>query len=487
MASNNRVIIIGAGFSGMCLGIKLQEAGIDDYVILEKAAEVGGTWRENTYPGAECDVPSALYSYSFEHNPKWQFKWSEQQQILEYQKHVADKYGLYAHIHFGREITGAEFDESRHRWTLTTATGEIYVGQHLVTAVGQLHHPSIPKFAGDDTYQGVRFHSARWDHTIDLKGKRVGVIGNAASALQFIPEIADDAAHVTVFQRSPNWVIAKQDRPYKPWEKWIFERIPLLARLYRLRIWLRAELLFLPAMRNNKLAQGALRRLSQRHLREHISDPDLIAKLTPDYPVGAKRILFSDNYYAALARENVRLETAGIERFTPGGVLRGDGVEEAFDVVIYGTGFRTNPFLAPMEIRGFGGRSLREAWAGGAQAYLGVSTHGFPNLHMMYGPNTNLGHNSIIVMLEAQARYIIACIQGIAARGSAALDVKKDAEIRYNEEIQVRLHAMAFYEVEASWYMDGGKVTNNWAGSTWEYMRRLREVSWDSYRLLGRA
>jgi cation diffusion facilitator CzcD-associated flavoprotein CzcO len=480
-----RVIVIGAGFSGICLAIKLQEAGIQDYVILEKADEVGGTWRENTYPGAECDVPSALYSYSFEHNAKWRFKWSDQPQILDYQKHVAAKHGLYSHIRFSREVSAAEFDESRHRWTVTTATGETYTGQHLVTAVGQLHRPSTPTFPDDEAYTGIRFHSARWDHTVDLKGKRVGVIGNAASALQFIPEIAEDAAHVTVFQRSANWVVPKQDRPYRPWEQWISDRIPLIARLYRLRIWLRGELLILPAMRKNKLAQAALRRLSRRSLEQHITDPELVRKLTPDYPIGAKRLLFSDNYYEALARDNVHLDTSGIERFTPTGILRKDGVEEAFDVIIYGTGFKTNPFLAPMDIHGLRGRSIRDAWASGAQAYLGVSTHGFPNLHMMYGPNTNLGHNSIIVMIEAQTRYIIECIKGIEERGSAALDVKEDVETRYNEEIQERLHTLAFYDVASSWYMDAGRVTNNWAGSTWEYMRRLRNVPWEAYDLLG--
>ncbi len=483
----HKAIIIGAGFSGMCVAILLQKAGIDAYVILEKADDVGGTWRENTYPGAECDIPSALYSYSFEHNADWQYKWSEQPQILEYQKDVASKHSLYERIRFGREVASATFDEQRHHWTVTTTAGEIYTGQHLITAVGQLHHPNVPRFPGDETYEGIRFHSARWDHTIALADKRVAVVGNAASALQFIPEIAPIVSHLTVFQRSPNWVIPKQDRPYTDWERWVSAHAPAIAKLSRFRIWLRGELLLLAAMRNNRLAQTLLRRMSQRFLKEHIADPELIAQLTPDYPVGAKRVLFSDNYYQALARENVHLDTSGIDHFTPTGIARNDGVEEAFDVIIYGTGFKTNPFLAPMDIRGLGGRSIRDAWADGAQAYLGVSTHGFPNLHMLYGPNTNLGHNSILLMVEAQSRYIVECMEGLEARGRSALDVRQAVEDSYNAELQARLHTMAWYEVAASWYMDGGKVTNNWAGSTWEYVRRLRQVPWHAYDLLGSA
>lgn len=481
----HKAIIIGAGFSGLCIAILMQEAGIDDYVLLEKADDVGGTWRENTYPGAECDIPSALYSYSFEHNADWQYKWSEQPQILEYQKHVAAKHNLPERIRFGREVTTASFDEEQHCWMVTTTTGEVYAGQHLISAVGQLHHPNVPHFPDDETYAGVRFHSARWDHSADLTGKRVAVVGNAASALQFIPEIAPLVSHLTVFQRSPNWVIPKQDRAYTNWERWLSTHVPLIAKLSRFRIWLRGELLLLSAMRNNRLAQMLLRKISRRYLEEHITDPTLIEQLTPDYPVGAKRVLFSDNYYQALARENVHLDTSGIERFTPTGIVRKDGVEETFDAIIYGTGFKTNPFLAPMDIRGLGHRSLRDAWIDGAQAYLGVSTHGFPNLHMLYGPNTNLGHNSILLMVEAQSRYIVACIQGLDERARAALDIKQDAETRYNEELQARLHTMAWYEVAASWYMDGGKITNNWAGSTWEYLRRMRHVPWDAYDLLG--
>ncbi len=475
------VVIIGAGFSGMCMAIKLQEAGIRDIRILEKAREVGGTWRENTYPGAECDVPSALYSYSFEQNARWQYKWAEQPQILHYQQQVARKHGLYEATRFGAQVSAARFDEHRGRWRVETTDGERYECRFLIAAVGQLHHPNLPAIPGQELFQGPQFHSARWDHGVDLSGKRVAVIGNAASALQFIPEIAPQAAHLTVFQRSANWVVPKRDRPYRPWEQWLADRVPLITRLYRLRLWLRGELLLYPAMRRNRLARWLLRTSCLRYLKREIRDPALVAKLIPDYPVGARRILFSDNYYQALARDNVTLCTAPIERISATGIVTRDGGEIPCDAIIYGTGFRTNPFLAPMDIRGRGGRALGESWAEGAHAYLGIATHGFPNLYLLYGPNTNLGHNSIIIMIEAQVRYIVQCIEHTRSRQLAALDVRPDVEARYNAELQARLREMAFAEVDHSWYMDRGRITNNWAGSTWEYMRRLHRVRWEDF------
>ncbi|MEH6606900.1 MAG: NAD(P)/FAD-dependent oxidoreductase [Pseudomonadales bacterium] len=484
MSSQNRskVVIIGSGFSGICLGIKLKEAGLNDFLILEKAEDVGGTWRENHYPGAACDIPSALYSYSFEHNSEWKYKWSKQAQIFEYQKSIANKYSLYQHTRFGQNVISASFDDTLQLWTVTTVSQEVFTAQHLVSAVGQLHCPSTPHFPDDNTFTGASFHAANWDHSVSLKGKRAAVIGSAASALQFIPEIAKELTHLTVFQRSPNWVIPKLDRPYKPWEQWLSDKFSFITKLYRLKIWLTGEYLLLPAMRKNRLVRAHIRRINQKMMKASIADTSLRKKLTPDYPVGSKRILFSNNYYDAIARDNVYLDTSGIEKFTPDGILRKDGIEEPFDVIIYGTGFKTNPFLEAIDIKGLHGKSLREAWSNGAEAYLGVSTHGFPNMHMMYGPNTNLAHNSIIIMIEAQSRYIVDCITGMDDRKLATIEVKKDSEKSYNEELQNRLRKMAFYEIEHSWYMDGGKVTNNWAGGTVEYKRRMRHFPWADYQ-----
>ncbi len=478
---NHQVLIIGTGFSGLCLGIKLRQAGIRDFLILEKAAGLGGTWRDNTYPGAECDIPSALYSYSFETNAEWDYKWAEQKQILDYLRHVADKHELDDHIRFGREVRAARWDDAAARWRVATANGETYQARYLVTAVGQLHHPRLPDFPGRADFRGPSFHSARWDHGVDLTGKRIAVIGNAASALQLIPQIAKRADRVSVYQRSANWVIPKQDRPYRPWEQRLADRVPLLTRLYRLRLWLRAECLLYWIMRGKPWAARIGRRMNRRYLERTIADPALRAKLTPDYPIGAKRILFSDDYYQALARPNVELVTAPIERFIEAGILSGDGVQRDFDCVVYATGFKSNPFLYGIDVVGANGRSLHEAWRSGAHAYLGIATAGFPNLFMMYGPNTNLGHNSIVIMSEAQARYIVACLTEMARRGWSAIAVKSGAEKAYNDEIQARLADMVWSRSGPSWYKDGGRITNNWPGTTLEYIRRTRRVAWKDF------
>jgi len=487
-----KVVIVGAGFSGICMGVKLKECGIDSFIILEKADSLGGTWRENTYPGAECDIPSALYSYAFEHNHKRAYKWSGQQQILEYQNDTAAKYGIDKHVHYGLELASANYDESEGLWHLEAENGQKLTCRHLITAVGQLHHPAIPEFKNQQSFKGDCFHSAQWNHHIDLKDKRVAVIGNAASAVQFIPEIASQVAQLTVFQRSANWMIPKADRPYSRFEQWLSMKVPPITKLYRFSLWLKGELGLLPAIRGNRLARWLLSRWSQSVLKKSIIDPDLIAKLTPDYPLGAKRVLFSDAYYPALARENVTLVTDQIVGLYDNGIETeneadagglGSSVKTEFDVIIYGTGFKTNPFLAPMHITGVKGKSIRDAWQNGAQAYLGVTTANFPNFYMLYGPNTNLGHNSIIIMIEAQAKYIRECIRGVDSKGLKSIVVKDQVEAEYNQILQQRLASTAFSDVRHSWYMDGGKITNNWAGGTREYMRLLRSVDWADFSL----
>ncbi|MFT5575989.1 MAG: cation diffusion facilitator CzcD-associated flavoprotein CzcO [Bermanella sp.] len=481
--TTTRAVIIGTGFSGIAMAIALQKAGIDDFVILEKAQGVGGTWRENTYPGAECDIPSALYSYSFEHNAQWQYKWSEQPQILEYLKNTAQKYALLEHIRFGEEVVSAHFDEAGKQWHVESETGGRWISQFLITAVGQLHHPFIPVIPGQDEFKGVHFHSACWDHSVDLNGKSVAVIGNAASALQFIPQIAPLVKQLTVIQRSANWVIPKLDRPYKPWEQWLSDKVPLVTRLYRLRLWLRNELLVYPVMKGNRFLQFCLRLMHMRYLKQRVADSALREKLIPDYPLGAKRILFSDDYFDALVRPNVELLTGQIAQMTESSLMTTDGRQISVDAVIYGTGFKTNPFLAPMDICGIEGRSLQQVWQGGAHAYLGVCTSGFPNFFMLYGPNTNLGHNSIVLMVESQANYIGTCIKDMAAKGGQSMTVIDEFEQGYNEELQRRLRATVWNSLTESWYKDGTRITNNWAGSAWEYMRRLKRVDWAAFKV----
>ena len=480
---NYKTVIIGAGFSGICMGIKLKQAGFDDFIILEKAASLGGTWRENTYPGAECDIPSALYSYSFEHNSAWKYKWSKQKQILQYQNDVATKYQLADHFSFNTEVISADYDQQQQRWLLKNQRGDELSCQHLVAAVGQLHRTSTPEFEGADLFDGAVFHSAHWNHDVPLKDKRVAVIGNAASAVQLIPEIAEQVAHLTVFQRSANWVLPKMDREYLRIEQWLSEKLSWVTKFYRLQLWLKGEVGIFPAIKGNRVSRAILRAWSLYAMKKSIKDPQLIAKLTPNFPIGAKRVLFADHYYPALARENVDLDTSGVNKFTHDGIENKEGKSKKFDVVIYATGFRTNPFLAPMKIRGLERLLLSDAWSQGAQAYLGVSTANFPNLHMMYGPNTNLGHNSIIIMIEAQAKFIVNAMSYVEENSAKSLQIPKAKEDEYNAELQARLAGLAFSDVEHSWYMDGGKVTNNWAGGTREYTRRLANVDWSDYQL----
>ena len=478
-----KTIIIGSGFAGLCMGIKLKQAGIDDFLILEKAADLGGTWRENTYPGAECDIPSALYSYSFEHNADWQFKWSGQAQILKYQHDTAAKYGLDKHLKYHHEVRALEFDEDVQRWSVSTTNGQQFQTQHVVCAIGQLHKPATPKFTNAELFAGDVFHSAKWNHSINLTGKKIAVIGNAASAVQFIPEIAKLAEHLTIYQRSPNWILAKVDRPYAQWEQRMSAKFPLIGRLYRRFVWILGEYGVLPAIKGNRFSRWAVRKACLANLNEHVSDPSLRDTLTPDYPVGAKRILFSDHYFPALARENVSLNCEGVQEFTASGVVDKSGEQVDADVIIYGTGFQTNPFLADIEVRGVGQRSIRDAWRDGAQAYLGISTHGFPNLHLLYGPNTNLGHSSILIMLEAQVDYIMQAMWHLDEAGLQTCAVKRDVETQYNQELQARLSNMAFSKVAQSWYKDGNRVTNNWAGGTREYVRRVKKIDLAAYNL----
>lgn len=476
-----KVIIIGAGFGGLCMGIKLKQANINDFLILEKADDLGGTWRENTYPGAECDIPSALYSYSFAHNASWENKWSGQKQIHQYQRDTAAFYKLEPHMVYQQQVTAATFNDTSQRWLVTTKSGKQYDAQHVICAVGQLHHPLIPCFDNTDTFLGPKFHAAQWDHSVDLSGKTVAVIGNAASAVQFIPEIAKEVKELTIFQRSPNWILPKLDRTYSKWEQRLSVKLPLVAKCYRWFLWAIGEYGMFPAINGNRVSRLLIKARCKRNINQSIKDPNLKNSLIPDYPVGAKRVLFSDHYYPALSQENVHLSTLGVKSFSSEGVIDNEQGLTKADVIIYATGFKTNPFLADIDVWGTQLTSLRDAWKEGAYAYLGVSVHGFPNLHLLYGPNTNLGHTSIIIMLEAQSDYALKLIQKIDAESLLSCEVKRDVELEYNREIQHRLKSMAFSEIANSWYKDGDKVTNNWVGGTKEYVRRMESLDVNTY------
>ena len=475
-------IIIGSGFSGICLAIQLKAKGIHDFIILEKAKNLGGTWRENTYPGAECDIPSALYSYSFEPYPYWEYKWSHQPQILEYLHHCATKYEILSHIHFQKELIAAEWNEEKDNWKVITKDGSIFYSKTFTTAIGQLHHPSTPNFKGKDSFEGVAFHSAQWNHEISLKNKIVGIIGTGASASQFIPQVAKEAKQVIIFQRSPNWMLPKQDRLYKNWEKQLVRRFPFLLKMYRLKLWLLGGALFILMKDGNHYLRKVYQSKTKKYIRENIDDLELRKKLVPKYPLGAKRVLFSDDYYASLNQKNVTLITESIQEINFEGLKTSNGISHQMEVMVFGTGFKTNPFLLGIDIKGRNGITIQEAWKDSPKNYLGITVNDFPNLFMMYGPNTNLGHNSIIIMSEAQANYIVQCVDGLKKNNWKSLEVKKEVLQKYHDSIQERLRNMIWTKIEMSWYQSkNGDIPNNWPGRTMEYTRRTRRVDFSDF------
>lgn len=478
------VAILGAGVSGLCMGIQLQRAGIASFAIFEKSHDVGGTWLDNSYPGSGCDVPSHLYSFSFEPNPDWSRAFSPQAEIQRYLRHCAEKYGLLPKIHFGTEIAGASFDASAGLWRIRTSTGEEITARALVSGLGQLNRPHTPDLPGLASFEGTTFHSARWNHQHDLAGEKVAVVGNGASALQFIPEIAKTAERVTVFQRSANWVIPRNDRKFSAADKDRFRRNPFLLRALRAFIWFMLEIRFFAFLRESWFSRR-MTRVATEYLHAQVGDPVLRAKLTPDYPIGCKRILISDDYYQALVRPNVEVVCEPIERLTAGAVVTADGTLRAADTVIFATGFETTTFLAPLTIEGLDGAKLHDVWRDGAEAYLGVTVAGFPNLFMLYGPNTNLGHNSIIFMIECQVGYAVQCIRELLKPGTAWLDVRRDVMDRYNRDLQTALGKTAWTAGCSSWYKTAsGKVVNNWSGFTIDYWRRTRHPDWRDYRFV---
>lgn len=482
-----RVAIIGAGFGGLGLLHTLKQAGFSQVTVYEKAPALGGVWRDNTYPGAACDVPSHLYSFSFAKDYPWSHRFARQPEILAYQQWVARHFDLERHLRFGHEVTAARYDETRAVWQLDFASGETAEADILVSAVGQLHRPSLPKVEGLDRFTGPAFHSAAWRHDVPLKGRRVGVIGTGASAVQFVPEIVDQVSTLSVFQRSPGWVLPMEwlspaaHRPYTELEQSVKRRLPALAHLDRSRIFVTAELLAL-AYNGNTVGEALIRRICLRALRQQVPDPVLRQKLTPDFPVGCKRILLTSRWLPALARPHVDVVTEKIAQVDETGVLTADGRHHPLDVLIYGTGFAATDFLAPMSIEGRDGQDLRSGWKAGAEAYLGMSVSGFPNFFMLYGPNTNVGSGSIIFMLEQQHRYITELLKARAANGWASVEIRPEVQAGYNQEIRRRSEATTYAGNCQSWYKTAeGRNTNNWVGTMLEFQRRTRMPELSQY------
>ncbi|MDX6739413.1 NAD(P)/FAD-dependent oxidoreductase [Actinocorallia sp. A-T 12471] len=469
-----RVAIIGAGFGGIGLAIRLRQAGIGPVLVLEKADEIGGTWRDNTYPGAACDVPSHLYSFSFERKADWTRRYSGQAEILDYLRHCADKYGIKPRLN--TEVHEAVYQDGR--WLLTTSSGTVRADV-LVSATGQLNRPLVPDLPGLETFAGKAFHSARWDHDHDLTGRRVAVIGTGASAIQFVPHVAREAAELTVYQRSAPWIITKADRAYTARQHGLFAALPATQDLSRALIYALLESRALGFVTWPKLLK-IMERTSLRRLRAEVADPELRRKLTPDYALGCKRILLSDDYYPAIQRPNVELVTDAVKEVRPEGIVSSDGKLRPADTLILGTGFRATEFLAPMRVTGRDGVTLDDVWHGGAHAHLGVTVHGFPNLYLLYGPNTSLGHNSIVYMLESQFAYILGCV-----RSGRVLEVRAEAHSRFAASMRELSKRSVWTSGCRSWYLtEDGANTVNWPGYTFAYRRATRRPDPADFRVL---
>jgi cation diffusion facilitator CzcD-associated flavoprotein CzcO len=480
MGAGPRVAIIGAGMSGLAMGIALRQAGMEDFTIHEKAAGIGGTWRENTYPGVACDVPAHLYTYSFAPNPDWSRVYAPGWEIQEYFEHCAAEYGLRPHIRLGSEITAARFDERTSRWHITTASGEEDTADVLVSAIGALHVPNRPDIEGLETFQGEVVHSAQWSPDADLTGKRVAVIGSAASAVQIVPSIAGEVAHLDVFQRTANWIIPRLDRAYPASWRRIFRRVPLTGLLHRWQLYWMLESRF-PLFRGAGRRNEREKRLALRHLEAQVPDPALRRTLTPDYPPGCKRILVSDDFYPALMRENVDLVTEPIARVTPEGIVTADGALHPADAIVLATGFRATD-IPKTEVAGRGGLTLREAWQDGLAAHRTVAVPGFPNFFTLLGPNSGLGHSSIIFMVEAQVRYVMQCLWKLVEHRT--IEPREGAASRFDAAMQRGLAGTIWQSGCHSWYQDrNGKITTLWPYGTVRYWWDMRTVKFGEYRL----
>lgn len=476
-------LIIGTGFGGIGMAIQLDKAGITNFLVLEKEADVGGVWRDNRYPGAACDVPSHLYSFSFAANAKWSRVYAQQDEIHNYIRRCSDEYGISERIRFNSEVASASFDQAKGQWQVVTVDGLAYQTRALICATGQLNRPAYPNVPGINSFKGEVFHSARWRHDIDLTGKRVVVVGTGASAIQFVPRIVAKVKNLVLIQRSAPYVIPKPDRPYIDLEQVAFDKVPKLLAGSRIWQYVTHEYRALAFTSMTKLL-SIMRPQFDNMLKEQVKDLELRDKLTPDYPFGCKRILLANDYYSSLAQPHVEVVNQGVSAVDATGITTTDGQHHEADVIIYGTGFKATEFLAPMQIKGLDGLDLNTAWQGGAEAYLGITVSGFPNLYMIYGPNTNLGHSSIILMLESQMNYIRQCLAKLVESRARYLDVKPPAQARFNEDIQQRLSKSIWQSGCTSWYVtESGKNVANWPGFTFEYRWQTRQPNWSHYRI----
>lgn len=480
-------LIVGAGFTGLGAAIKLAEAGVEDFVILERADEVGGTWRDTRYPGASCDIPSLLYSFSFVKNPSWSRTYSPADEIRRHIEDMATQFGIRHRIRFGQEVNGLSFDEGTGVWCATTVGRKRFQARTVILASGPLPDSSFPDIRGIDTYRGHKIHSARWDHDYDFAGKRVAVVGTGASAIQIIPELVKQAEFVKVFQRTPGWVLPRFDIDTPPAVQTVFTKIPAVQQLARQALFWGHEASATALVWNTPLT-SLVAQLGRLHLRQQVKDPWLRRQLTPDFIPGCKRILISSDYYPALQRDNCKLIDWPIATLSPVGIRTSDGIEHHLDCIVFATGYDVHLTGPPFPVTGLGGRALNAEWASGARAYKSISVHGYPNLFFMTGPNSGPGHNSLLVYIEGQLDYAVRGIIAILDNDLHYLDVRKDVQRRYNERIQQRLTKTTWMSGCRSWYLTkDGFNASMYPGFATQYLRQMRHFRLADYDAVARA
>lgn len=486
-------VIVGAGLGGLCAAIRLRASGVDSIAILERSAEVGGTWRDNVYPGCACDVPSHMYSFSFAPHTGWTRPYPQQQEIQDYILRITDAYALRPLIRFDSDVQALRWLADRQCWQIDVQGQPLMLARHVILATGPLNKPAIPELPGADQFGGETFHSSHWRHDIDLRGKRIAVVGTGASAIQFVPEIAPAAAHVDVFQRTPAWVMPRWDQPYGAFRRWIYRYVPGLQRLSRWRVYWFNEWIGMGFMGSARM-QNLLRRLSGHHLRSQVPSPTMQAALTPDFTPGCKRLLISNTWFPTLQRSNVRLVTQAVAAIAPQGVVGADGTLYPCDVIVWGTGFKASELVAPMKIygeaqEGAQGRDpdsvpeLSALWrTQPAATRLGITVAGFPNFFMLVGPNTGLGHNSIIFMIECQVNYIVQALKSLQKSGQTVLRLRTDVQQGEYARIQQKMVGTVWSSGCKSWYQNAqGQIDTLWPGYTWQYWLQSRRFQTRDY------
>ncbi|MCB5178552.1 flavin-containing monooxygenase [Streptomyces antimicrobicus] len=483
-----RVAVIGTGFSGLGTAVRLLQSGIEDFLVFERADEVGGTWRDNSYPGCACDVMSHLYSFSFAQNPNWKSTFGKRDELYAYLRETADRFGVRPHIRFGHELLAARWDEGERHWRIETSQGE-YTAQVLVTGTGYLSEPAVPDIKGITSFEGKVFHSSRWDHDHDLTGRNVAVIGTGASAIQFVPQIQPQVGRLDLYQRTPPWIGPKNDKPTTPLQAKLLRSLPGYQNFRRnFNMWGREILAFV--MARPKVA-GKMQKMASDHLKKSVPDEALRARLTPDYVMACKRLLFSNTWYPAIQQPNVDLVTDGIAEVRAHSIVTEDGTEREVDTIILGTGFQATDRPVARRIWGRDGIALREAWkdGNGMAAHRGTTVAGFPNLFMLLGPNTTLGHSSQVVMIEAQIQYVLDALKQMDKRGLASVEVRREAQDAWNKALDAKLDGTVWNAGNCnSWYLDAsGRNPSIWPTYTWRFRRATKRFDLSEYQLASRV